>query len=137
MSQRNVGIGVLIKGLSSNEETVRAIQSSIGKRISDVVVINENLLISFEDGTKLNVFDGGQSCCEHRYMTVDDDLSTHIGERFLSARTVSAPDVVDDDLETHEVEFLEITTDKDSFKIANHNEHNGYYGGFDIEAKLA
>jgi hypothetical protein len=30
----------------------------------------------------------------------------------------------------HEVAFLEVTTDRGVFQMKNHNEHNGYYGGF-------
>jgi hypothetical protein len=29
--------------------------------------------------------------------------------------------------------FLEIHTDRGSFTMANHNVHNGYYGGFAVE----
>lgn len=36
----------------------------------------------------------------------------------------------------HEVQFLHVKTSKGSFAVSNHNEHNGYYGGFNVEASL-
>ena len=40
------------------------------------------------------------------------------------------------DFQTHEVQFLVITTSKGAFTLENHNLHNGYYGGFGLEACL-
>jgi len=34
--------------------------------------------------------------------------------------------------ECHEIMFVDIVTDKGNVQIVNHNEHNGYYGGFDV-----
>ena len=39
---------------------------------------------------------------------------------------------VEEEYETHEVQFLEIKTSKGIFTMSTHNEHNGYYGGFAI-----
>jgi hypothetical protein len=35
----------------------------------------------------------------------------------------------------HETQFLIVDTTKGSFTIVNHNEHNGYYGGFGLVAQ--
>ena len=43
----------------------------------------------------------------------------------------------DDIGEKHEVQFLEIKTDRGVLTMANHNEHNGWYGGFWIVAEAA
>ena len=37
--------------------------------------------------------------------------------------------------DVHEIQFLDVKTDKGIFQMANNNEHNGYYGGFLIEAR--
>ena len=41
------------------------------------------LQIEFEGLGMLLISDKGQSCCERRYMTCDDDLSTFVGARIL------------------------------------------------------
>ena len=47
-----------------------------------------------------------------------------------------APDIEDEWGEVHEVQFLDVKTDKGVFQMSSHNEHNGYYGGFWIIARL-
>jgi len=131
------GIGVMLKYLGGNEETVNAVTSSLNKVISDIKVTDKVLSISFTDGSTLYINDGGQSCCEHRYMTCDDGLQYYIGGKLLSIELKAANVTNDDDYGgVSEVQFLDINTDNGTFQIANHNEHNGYYGGFYIQASL-
>jgi hypothetical protein len=103
----------------------------IGKTIESIRLEDNVLRFKFADGTKLTVRDDGQSCCEHRYMTCDDDLSLHYGEKLVSIETSGVKRKTDDDW-CHDVMFLWVQTDKDSFSVCTHNSHNGYYGGFDI-----
>src|SRR6187399_1748880 len=51
----------------------------VGLKIETVTRLEggDGLLIVFEGGRYLRLTDEGQSCCEHRYMTCDDDLSGH------------------------------------------------------------
>jgi hypothetical protein len=129
------GIGVMIGLLGGNEETVNAIKSSLGKKIKNVQLeADDTLKFEFQDGSSLNIRDDGQSCCEHRYMTTDDDLSEYSGATLLDFELKNAPDQEDEWGEVHEVQFLDVKTDKGVFQMANHNEHNGYYGGFWIVA---
>jgi len=92
-----------------------------------------SLVFTFSDGRKMRVFDGGQDCCESRYMHIDDDLSEFETGQFLGIE-VKSVDVADDDNESsgccHEVQFVDINTSRGPISIVNHNEHNGYYGGF-------
>lgn len=118
------------------------ITPALGKTISDLR-FSENdsaLSITFADGSKLTLFDDGQSCCETRYMRTDDNLAEYIGGRLLGAEVKDVPELIgfwkdEDEYGCHDMQFLEITTSKGSFVMSNHNEHNGYYGGFCIEAK--
>ena len=118
------------------------ITPALGKTISDLR-FSENdsaLSITFADGSKLTLFDDGQSCCETRYMRTDDNLAEYIGGRLLGAEVKDVPELIgfwedEDEYGDHDIQFLEITTSKGSFVMSNHNEHNGYYGGFCIEAK--
>ena len=118
------------------------ITPALGKTISDLR-FSENdsaLSITFADGSKLTLFDDGQSCCETRYMRTDDNLAEYIGGRLLGAEVKDVPKLIgfwkdEGEYGCHDMQFLEITTSKGSFVMSNHNEHNGYYGGFCIEAK--
>ena len=126
----------MINMLGGNEETVKVVNESIGKRISKVWLDEENdqLRFKFEDETTMSLCDGGQSCCEYRYMRTDDDLSEFCGAILTDLEIKEAPDQEDEWGEVHEVQFLDVKTDKGTFQMANHNEHNGYYGGFWVQA---
>lgn len=88
------------------------------------------LEIVLENGYRVLLMDvHGQSCCEHRHMDTDDDLSTLVGETlqriWLGECTEEGDDYVT------ETAFLHIQTDRDSVTVKTYNEHNGYYGGLD------
>jgi hypothetical protein len=129
------GIGVLIQMLGGND--IKAIKNSIGKAISNVSLEKETnqLLFEFIDGKNLVVWDDGQRCCELRYMTSDDDLSYYSGATLMDIEVRNSPNVQTPYGTEHEVQFLVITTSKGQFTIENHNEHNGYYGGFWLNAR--
>jgi hypothetical protein len=127
----NLGIGVMLNHLSGNRETVEAYQAGLNKKIVKAVLENDVLELNFEDNTRLQFWDDGQSCCESRYMRTDDDLNDLVGGIFLGAELKEAPEV-ETQYDVHEVQFLEVKTDKGSIVMSSHNEHNGYYGGFAI-----
>lgn len=132
----NAGLGVMLGMLGGNEETVNAVRASIGKTIENVHMDDDVLIFHFTDGTKLKMWDDGQSCCEVRYMMTDDDLTYFFGAKLVGFEIKDAPDI-EDNGEVHEVQFLDVTTDKGVFQMATHNEHNGYYGGFWIVARTS
>lgn len=115
----------------SNSESIQ--KDAVGKEISNVSLTDDNLIITFTDGTLLNFRDDGQSCCEYRYFSCDgDNLSEFVGAKYVEAYVKDAPDIGDDDYGVHEVCFLEVRTSLGSITVSAHNEHNGYYGGFGI-----
>ena len=132
--------------LSGNGETVDAIKSSLGKTIKTVenkdnVDVGrydtaDALVITFEDGSTLSLWDGGQSCCEHRYMVVEADLPYFSGAKLVDIDIRQMPDV-EGDYDVHEAQVLVVTTDKGVIDAVTHNEHNGYYGGFWMQASVA
>lgn len=126
------GLGVMLRWLGGNASSVAAYQAAQGKEISLVELVDDALRLRFSDGTGVRFHDEGQSCCEHRYMRTDDDLSEFVGAKFLEAELRDAPNEPDEYGE-HEVQFLAIKTDRGAFVMSSHNEHNGYYGGFAIE----
>lgn len=96
---------------------------------------NERLVIDLVNGVRVELWDGGQSCCESRYMTADDeDLSYYSGAKLLGFLVEDAP-AVEGEYDVHEVQFLHVKTSKGSFTLASHNEHNGYYGGISLSVK--
>lgn len=135
MSQ--LGVGVLLHHLfDDNHETAETLQAALGKVIADARMDNNadpnRLVLRFTDGTGLYAYDDGQSCCETRYMTTDDDLPSFVGATFNGFELRDAPNRETEWGEPHEVQFLLTNTSKGVFTLETHNEHNGYYGGFYI-----
>lgn|SRR3990167_2365699 len=132
------GLSVMINELYGDDDSANAFKSALNKKIARVHLDNkENALrFEFEDGTKFRIFDNGQDCCESRYMTTDDNLGEFKDAIFLDALIKDGPTADNEYGNSHEVQFLEIKTDKGSFVLSNHNEHNGYYGGFSIIGQL-
>lgn len=124
-------------GWGDNKGNSERIQKeSVGKEIKKVSLTKgDSLRIIFVDGTGIEFFDDGQDCCEYRYMSVDgDDLSEFVGARYVDSFIKDAPDI-ETEYDVHEVQFLEVKTSKGSITVSSHNEHNGYYGGFNIVVK--
>jgi hypothetical protein len=108
---------------------------NLGKRITELSLGDDDkLYFEFEHFYKMKIFDAGQECCEARYMRTDDNLKDYIGSTLLGIEIKKALSIEDDDGE-HEIQFLEFKTSKGCFTMASHNEHNGYYGGFDIRVE--
>ena len=129
-----LGLGAMIRMLGSNDSAA-VVRAAVGKTITGLYLKDDALHFGFDDGSTMTLSDKGQSCCEHRYMVTDDPLPSFVGAQFLGAEIVNAPDVTDSDGDVHEVQFLNILTSLGRFQMASHNEHNGYYGGFSIEAE--
>lgn len=133
----NPGMGVMLRMLGGYADSVAAFTGAIGKTIAGLTLGDDDALhFVFNDGSKMKLYDDGQSCCESRYMRTDDNLSDFVGATLLDAETKEAPSVTNEYGEEHEVEFLEVQTDRGVFTMASHNEHNGYYGGFSIVAAV-
>lgn len=129
----NLGLKVMINALAGWNGDDK-LEAAIGKTVQSAEFKNDKLKLSFTDGTGIYLFDDGQSCCENRYMTTDDDVANLSGQVFHGIEIREAPDVNDGsgDEEPHEVQFLAVKTDKGEVVFETHNEHNGYYGGFSI-----
>ena len=103
-----------------------------GRTVEDAKVTADAVTLMFTDGTAMILTDQGQSCCEHRYITCDDDPKRLIGGNVtkieVKNHTVENGEWGDE----HEICFVDIETDKGWITICTHNEHNGYYGGFGL-----
>ena len=89
------------------------------------------LLLGFDDGVTVRIWDGGQSCCEHRYMTTDDDVQSLVGGELREVSVREGPEIATE-YDEHETATLVIQTDQIAATFVTHNEHNGYYGGFGL-----
>ncbi len=106
-------------------------ETYIGRLITDAIFCDNSLVLTFEDGTEIEIFDGVQFCCETRYMTTDDDAQSLVGHSLKSIEEKQGPDEAASD-SIHETCFVEVKTDAGFITLTNHNEHNGYYGGFSL-----
>lgn len=128
-SQPGIGAMLHYLGGGSKEDP----KSFYGRTITAAEMNDEKLLLSFDDGQRIGIWDNGQSCCESRYMTCDDDLQSLVGHKLLRIEAKPGPGESEGDYgDVHEQVFVEVGTDSGFITIANHNKHNGYYGGFGL-----
>jgi hypothetical protein len=127
-----LGFGAMIAELGGNEQSVQAFTAAIGKEIAQIKMDENELVLKFVDSSAITFKDEAQSCCEHRYMNTDDRLNDYVGAKLLGAQTKSGPTEEREYGDPKDCEFLEVITSEGSFIIKNYNEHNGYYGGFEI-----
>ena len=124
----NLGLGVMINMLGGGSP--HEPKEYIGKTIKEAK-FETDIFITFTDGIKIRISDEGQSCCEHRYITTDDEVSSLNGGVLVSI-DLQDGDGIEKDYDVHDTMFLKIQTDKTCATFVTHNEHNGYYGGFSI-----
>lgn len=112
-----------------------------GEPIQCIRMNDSDFEIQLKTG-KLVITDGGQNCCESRYITCDDDLPSYVGAKIVGMDVVPGPDVeieADEDgwvsSDVHEQMFVKIETTEGTLTLTTHNEHNGYYGGFAVVAR--
>lgn len=128
MSQAGIGVLLHYFGGGSNHDPAEY----YGRTITDAEIVDNRLRMVLDGEKTIEIWDDGQSCCEHRYMSTDDDVKLLVGGKL---RLIEAKDGPTEDGEygdVHEQVFVEVATDKGFITIANHNEHNGYYGGFGL-----
>jgi hypothetical protein len=135
------GIGTMLHFLGGGSEKnasdyygrkITAVFTSTGPGYRSVGECEKEALnITFDDGVTIRLTDEGQSCCEHRFMTCDDDLSKLVGGHL---RKIEVRELKEETVEygDHEQAFVEIATDECFITVVTHNEHNGYYGGFGL-----
>lgn len=128
-----IGIGVVMSYLSGNNNK-EIFDKIIGKEIENISFNSDELILKI-DGLSVAIVDDGQSCCETRYMTCDDDWGYHVGA-ILTDIEISAIQEKDCEYDVHEIQTLRIHTTNGVLNVETHNEHNGYYGGFSIVLKI-
>lgn len=124
-----LGIGSILYVLGGGSE--HSPDEYYGRQIVDANIDEKRLRLKFSDGTVIKLWDNGQSCCEDRYITCDDDVADLIGGNLIK---IAVKDYGEEEEEAniHEWVFIEVATDKAFISMTTHNEHNGYYGGFGL-----
>ena len=118
------------------ENMMENIELLLGKIIESIGLGSDDALhFVLTDGSKVKLWDDEGLCCERRYMTCDDDLSYFVGSKILNVDVKEVSKIDDHNEDVHEIQFLEVMTDRGCFTIATHNEHNGYYGGFYVRVE--
>ena len=134
----------------SSQET----RNCFNKKINSISLIDNKINIVFEDNTTLIIEDSGQSCCEIRYIVIDNDnLNYFVNSTFRgldllrvenkdqhklspSEKEIKEHELSSEDYFSFEVVFLEIRTSKGSISFSTRNSHNGYYSGFTLKISL-
>lgn len=120
-----------------SDERKADLESCIGKVIASAAMEDDanRMALHFTNGDTLYLFDDGQTCCEKRYMVCDDDLRHLEGSTFLGVDLADGPDLETGD-DSHEQQFMNVLTSSGVVTVSNHNEHNGFYGGFSVQSTL-
>jgi hypothetical protein len=130
----NLGLGVMINILGGKNRGAEHIAPCLGEKIESVEVNDKDCTIRMQNGAGCTLYDDGQNCCEHRHMSCDDDLAAFVGSTLIDIEIAPGPELEGGGDEYHDSEFLRLKTSDGVITIVNHNEHNGYYGGFYIVA---
>lgn len=124
------GIGAMLHYLGGGSE--HDPKEYYGIKIASASFSEEKLVLGLSDGRKISLWDNGQSCCEYRYMTTDDDPQKLVGGALRNIEVKRSEETEGEYGECHEIAFIEVATDDGFITVATHNEHNGYYGGFGL-----
>src|SRR5688572_26528754 len=84
----NMGVGALVHMLGGGSR--HNASEFYGRTVIAAGLSDERLSLTLEDGEIIQIWDDGQSCCESRYITCDDDLSKIIGGKLVRIETREA-----------------------------------------------
>ena len=143
------GIGFNLRLLfGGSHESPDSVAAAVGKTIKAITLADgesdesTGMAFLFTDDTAVIFYDDARSCCEHRFMTTDDDLAPFVGATFMDVALSekNAPDGEGQsewvDYEEHEWCFVDFITSMGVFTSTMHDRHNGYYGGISLAARV-
>ena len=121
----------------TNRRLNETVAKFVGKVIASAYFTDYKIKLVFADDSAVEIYDDMQWCCEHRYMTCDDEFEDLVGGKLTEVLVRPGGCTEVDEENADETMFMEIRTDQDFVTVCTHNTHNGYYGGFDLTAKEA
>lgn len=104
-----------------------------GKKIKGIFYDYWQITITFEDKNILIIdLEREPVCCEEIFIDTDntDDEIKELSGSILKDIEIRESAINDSEWSAHDVQFLEISTDKGFLTFKTHVIHNGYYGGF-------
>ena len=126
-------------------------QDALNREIYNVEFKKDILIIKFSDDTGIILKDNELSCCEKRYLSCDDELSSFCyktekifqvkypifyGIEINDVNTYADPSYNEKENDNHSVQFMKINTSEGTFTVCAHSkDHNGYYDKFDIQIR--
>lgn len=119
-------------GVMRSQEHVDLLKNNFNNKIEVIKLIKDDLFLKTENSPPIRIYDASQSCCENRYMICDDYSDEFVGSTLIDVKLEGAPSI-ECEYGDHEVQFLKLVTDRGIITVSNHNEHDGYYGGFYID----
>jgi predicted phage gp36 major capsid-like protein len=122
-------------GELGQKDAAEIIERCIGKKIIEVKFSDDTIFLTFADMKTLWIWDGGQSCCERRFMRTDDNIQELVGLDFEGLELSTVARCSFESLDEREIQFLKVKAGWVEVVFSSHNEHNGYYGGFSICVK--
>lgn len=128
-------MSVDLDSLKGDVITRARILPTSGWYVFDSEHVIDRLALSMRSGVTVYVYDSMKKCCEKRRMTTDDDPSDLVGSELRGIEVSYGPKPTDEDLdsyECHEEAFVRVIASKAAITLCTHNEHNGFYGGFDL-----
>ena len=104
------------------------LRKHVTQQIRSITLSDKELVITTDRGRI--AFTDKKHDTQGNYIRTDDALHDFVGAYFLSA-ILKGWDSLPSDF-THDVQFLEVVTTNGSLSICSHNEHDGWYCGFDV-----
>ena len=128
--------GLSLEGYWDEDKTKKMWTEELQDQVLESIELDDLDALRFKvNGSTYYLYDDGQCCCENRYMTCHDDLTSFTGGTLLGVRVAEGPSSEGEWGDCHEVQFLRLYTSKGVIVCETHNEHNGYYGGFNVRLK--
>ncbi len=116
-------------------QTAAIVEVVVENRWRDEETMRLNLGVT--NGYTLSLWDAGQSCCETRGISTDDDLNDLIGTRLVSLEVTEVKYKGDrDDCDCEDSAFMKLQSTRSCLTFVNYVHHNGYYGGWDLVVEL-
>lgn len=114
-------------------------ESALGETITSAALAQNDTTLVLEFRTfslQVHNYNPDSGCDTTRYITLDgEDISYYVGAIFfgLQIKPAGRTSVPRGEYGGYEeTEFLDVHTSKGVFTVACHNDHNGYYGGFNL-----
>lgn len=108
-----------------------------GQIIDSITLTSDNqIVIRFQTCDHQLKIEDRADCCEVRYFVCDDSLQDFKSTVFAGLSVTGCNNIPSLNDVAHEIQFLNISTNLGNVQFCCHNEHNGWYGGFNLRYNI-